>query len=53
MKLLTNMKNMDSKVLGETQTASLAQAEIRVGELEKDIYTLYSFNAGPAQMQAF
>ena len=53
MELLADMKNMGSKVLGETQTASLAQAEIRVGELEKDMYTLYSFNAGPAEVQAF
>lgn len=40
MELLADMKNMGSKVLGETQTASLAQAEIRVGELEKDIYII-------------
>ena len=37
MELLADMKNKGSKVLGETQTASLAQAELRVGELEKDI----------------
>lgn len=35
--LLADMTNMGSNVLGETQTASLAQAEIRVAELEKDI----------------
>lgn len=40
MELLADMKNMGSKVLGETQTASLAQGEIRVGELEKDIYII-------------
>lgn len=37
MELLAVMKNIGSKVLGETQTASLAQAERRVGELEKNI----------------
>lgn len=40
MELLADMKNMGSKVLGETQTASLAQAEVRVGELEKEIYII-------------
>ena len=40
MELLADMKNMGSKDLGETQTASLAQAEIRIGELEKDIYII-------------
>lgn len=40
MELLADMKNKGSKVLGETQTASLAQAELRVGELEKDIYSI-------------
>lgn len=38
MELLADTKNMGSNFLGETQTVSLAQAEIRVGELEKDIY---------------
>ena len=38
MELLADMKNMGSLVLGETQTASLAQAELRVGELENDVY---------------
>jgi len=38
MELLADMKNVGGSVLGETQTASLAQAEIRVGELEKDTY---------------
>ena len=37
MELLADMKNMGSAVLGETQMASLAQAEIRVSELEKSI----------------
>jgi hypothetical protein len=40
MELLADMKNMGSKVLGETQMASLAQAKIRVGKLEKDIYII-------------
>lgn len=39
MELLADMKNMGSTVLGETQRASLAQAERRVGELEKDIHS--------------
>ena len=40
MELLADMKNMNSNILGETQTASLAQAEVRIGELEKGIYTI-------------
>lgn len=40
MELLADMKSMGSRVLGETQAASLAQAEIRVGELEKDIHVI-------------
>ena len=35
MELLADMKNMGSKVLGETQTVSLGQAEIRVASLRK------------------
>ncbi|EER24919.1 Fungal Zn binuclear cluster domain containing protein [Coccidioides posadasii C735 delta SOWgp] len=38
MELLADLKNVGSKVLGEAQTANLARAEIRLGELEKDIY---------------
>lgn len=34
MEWLADMKDMGHEVLGETQMASLAQAEIRVGELE-------------------
>ena len=37
MGLLAEIKSMGSKVLGETQMASLAQAEITVGELEKGV----------------
>lgn len=40
MELLADLKNMGSKVLGETQTASLAQAEMKVGELEKDLHII-------------
>ncbi|KAL8856754.1 MAG: hypothetical protein Q9178_006712 [Gyalolechia marmorata] len=40
MELLADMKNMGSTVLGETQRASLAQAERRVGELENEIYSI-------------
>lgn len=40
VELLADMKNMGSKVLGDMQTASLAQAEIKIGELEKDIYII-------------
>lgn len=40
MELLKDMKNMGSKALGETHTASLTQAELRVGQLEKDIYSI-------------
>ena len=35
MGLLADIKSIGSRVLGETQTASLAQAEVAVGELEK------------------
>ena len=37
--LLTEVKKTGSKLLRETQTASLAQAQLRVCELEKDICT--------------
>jgi hypothetical protein len=40
MDLLTDMKSMGSKILGETQMAILVQAEMRVGELEKDVYVI-------------
>ena len=40
MGLLADIKSKGSSVLGETQTASLAQAEITVGELERGIYTI-------------
>lgn len=40
MELLADMKNMGSTVLGEMQTASLAQAEIRLGELEKHLHII-------------
>ena len=38
--LLADMKNMSSMFLGETQTTSLTQAQIRVGELEKYVYMM-------------
>ena len=37
MELLAEMKAVGSNVLGGTQTASLAQAELRIGELEKEL----------------
>ncbi|KAJ5159721.1 fungal Zn binuclear cluster domain-containing protein [Penicillium canariense] len=37
--LLMDVKSMESEVLGETLMASLAQAQIRLGELEKDMVT--------------
>ena len=37
MTLLADTENMGSEVLGETLTASLAQAKVRVGELEKTL----------------
>lgn len=40
MELLADVKSMGGEVLGETLSASLAQAEIRLGELEKDILIL-------------
>ena len=40
MGLLADIKSKGSSVLGETQTASLAQAEITIGELERGIYTI-------------
>lgn len=40
MELLADMKDMGSKFLGEMQAACLAQAEIRVSELEKDMYMI-------------
>jgi hypothetical protein len=33
--LLTDMKSIDSKVLGDTQMAILVQAETTVGDLER------------------
>jgi hypothetical protein len=38
--LLKDMKSMGSKVLGETQMAILVQAEMRVAELEQDVYVI-------------
>ncbi|KAF7177731.1 hypothetical protein CNMCM7691_006127 [Aspergillus felis] len=40
MELLADVKSTGGEVLGETLSASLAQAEIRLGELEKDILIL-------------
>ncbi|KAJ9256025.1 transcriptional regulator family: Fungal Specific TF [Paecilomyces variotii] len=40
MELLADVKSMESEVLGETLMASLTQAEIRLGELEKSIFIL-------------
>lgn len=40
MGLLADIKSLGSMVLGETQTASLAQAEVAVGGLEKGIYII-------------
>ena len=40
MELLADMKKTGSKVLGETQMAGLAQAEIKAGKLKKDIYIM-------------
>lgn len=37
MELLADVKSMKSEMLGETLTASLTRAGIRLGELEKDI----------------
>lgn len=36
IELLADLKNMGSKILGETQTARLAQAELRIGKLKED-----------------
>ena len=48
MELLADMKNMGSKVLRETQTASLAQAEIRIGEPQViDWYGLFALRKTP------
>lgn len=38
MELLVDIKNVGSKVLGETQITSLAKAGLMIGELERDIY---------------
>lgn len=38
--LVADMEDMGNRVLGQTQTASLARAEIRVAQLEKDIYLM-------------
>ena len=40
MELLADVQSMKSAVLGKTLTASLAQAGLRLGELEKDVYLL-------------
>ena len=40
MALLADTENMGSEILGETLTASLAQAKVRVGELEKNIHII-------------
>ncbi|GIJ84477.1 hypothetical protein Asppvi_003324 [Aspergillus pseudoviridinutans] len=40
MELLADVNSTGGEVLGETLSASLAQAEIRLGELEKDILIL-------------
>ncbi|KAL8772496.1 MAG: hypothetical protein Q9194_004601 [Teloschistes cf. exilis] len=40
MELLADVKDMGSKLLGEMQAACLAQAEIRISELEKDMYMI-------------
>ncbi|KAL2830449.1 hypothetical protein BDW59DRAFT_158359 [Aspergillus cavernicola] len=40
MELLADMRNICSEALGEMQTASLAQAEVRVGELKREVYIL-------------
>ncbi|KAF7126041.1 hypothetical protein CNMCM5793_002400 [Aspergillus hiratsukae] len=40
MELLADVKSMGGEVLGETLSASLAQAEVRLGELEKDVLIL-------------
>ena len=40
MALLADTENMGSEILGETLTASLAQAKLRVGELEKNIHII-------------
>ncbi|RHZ64858.1 hypothetical protein CDV55_102527 [Aspergillus turcosus] len=40
MELLADVKSIGGEVLGETLSASLVQAEVRLGELEKDILIL-------------
>lgn len=40
MALLADTENLGSEILGETLTASLAQAKVRVGELEKHIHII-------------
>ncbi|KAL3471912.1 hypothetical protein BJX99DRAFT_236603 [Aspergillus californicus] len=38
MELLGDLKNICSDVLGETQTACLVQAEMRVSQLRREIH---------------